>query len=323
MDIFTSLLIIVFTSIVIFIVGKYFATASSHIGDYFHLSKSVKGATLDAIASSFTELMVAVFAVIAFGQFDVGIGTIAGSAFFNLLIIPGIAVLVAPVAFKVSKEVISRDAIFYNISVFALLAVLLTTQSWGLIVAGIFFILYIWYLRVVIRQTKEHRESTVSTRNESISIKKEIGIALASMVVIGFASFYLTESAIELAHILNIPAVVIAFTVIAAATSLPDAVISIVNARKGNIDDAASNVFGSNIFDILIGLGIPLVLAFFITGGPVDIIFTNIEIIVGLLGASIIVIYFMIEKHMITKRQAIIMILSYFVFLGYVIYLSF
>ena len=132
MSILIALGIILLSSIVIYFAGNRFAESSSKIGDYFNLPRDVKGATFDAVASSLPELLVALYSIIFFKQFEVGIGTIAGSALFNLLIIPGICVFAAPVAFKVGKKVLSRDALFYMISVFILVVLLIYFKTWGM-----------------------------------------------------------------------------------------------------------------------------------------------------------------------------------------------
>ncbi len=316
---FTSILIILISGIVIYFSGNHFVGASSRIGDYFKLSHSVKGATLDAIAGSFPELMIAIFSVVVFKQFDVAVGTITGSALFNLLVIPGIAVFVSPKVFKISKEVIARDGMFYSMAVFAFLAAILYSTNWGIIIPIIFLIIYFWYVRVVVRHAKDYRAQIEEIKNKKISVPKELIILVSNMFVMGLASFFLTEHAILLAGILGIPSIIIAFTVVAMATSGPDAVISIINAKKGHIDDATSGIFGSNIFDILVGLSVPVLLYHFLIGGTVDVFFEQTEIIVGLLGATILVIYLMIEDFILTKKEATVMLLLYFVFIAYIL----
>lgn len=320
-----SLGIIIICSIIIWKVGDKFASASSNIGDYLKLPRSVKGATFDAIASSFPELMVAVFSVISFHKFEVGIGTIAGSALFNLLIIPGIAVLVAPKAFKVSKEVFNRDALFYLIAVFALVTALVSTKMWGLAIPLIFILIYVWYIKNIIKDTKTHRNKkqikTIKEKiNKEIHLGKNIFTALITMTIMGFATYFLTEQAIVFSQAIGINPIIISFTIIAAATSIPDTVISVRNARKGDIDDATSNVFGSNIFDILVGLSIPLLIAYFYSG-PVLINFTHMEIIFGLFGATIISLYFL-RNYLLRKRDGIVLLLMYVLFVVYVVGLS-
>lgn len=317
-----NLAVIIAASAVIWFTGDRFAHASSRIGDYFKLPRSVKGATLDAMSSSLPELLIAIFAVVAFQKFEVGIGTIVGSAMFNLLIIPGISVLVAPVAFKVSRELIHRDGMFYVMAVYALLAALLYSNSWGWIIPLTFMLVYIWYVTDIIRHTREHQKAHKPINPEkNVRIGKELGIAGVMLIFIALASYYLTEHAIHFAEAIGVAPIIIAFTIVAAATSFPDTVISIINARKGNIDDSAANVFGSNIFDILIGLSIPLIIAMFYTGA-VEIAFRQLEVVMGLLGATILVLYFLAESHILSKKRAISLLVMYGVFIAYVVFLS-
>lgn len=328
MTITVNLLVIMFTSGIIYYFGNIFADASSNLGDYFYLPKSVKGATFDAIAGSMPELMVALFSVLIFKKFELGIGTIAGSALFNLLIIPAVCVLVAPSTFKVSKEIINRDGLFYNFSVFALLAALMYSKTWGLLIPIIFLGLYGIYLKIIIKDSRVHKENIKenkklekSKNNNEISLSKELGIGFGTMIVIGFATYFLAEHSIELAYSLGVAPIIVGFTIAAAATSIPDTVISIANAKKGNIDDAASNVFGSNIFDILVGLSIPLLIVIWISG-PVEIVFDQIEIILGLLCATIVVLFFLAEDRTLNVKQSWYMLGIYLMFIVYVVYLS-
>jgi len=322
MEILIASAIILVSSIVIYFAGEKFATTSSNLGDYFRLPRDVKGATFDAVSSSLPELLVALYSVIFFKQFDVGIGTIAGSALFNLLVIPGLCVFVAPVAFKVSKKVISRDALFYLISVFALVTLLYYFQTWGLIIAILLLGLYGIYLRDIIIHTKTHKKELKETKPTNIRLAKELPMFLMLLFVIGIFTFFLTDAAIDLSHVLGISPIIVAFTIIAAATSVPDTIISVTNARKGDIDDATANVFGSNIFDILVGLGLPL-LIYTLYKGSVIIDFSNMEIIFGLLGSTIILLYFFAEDHSLNKRQARALLLMYLLFVSYIIYLAF
>ncbi|MFC1623686.1 sodium:calcium antiporter [Patescibacteria group bacterium] len=314
---FTYFLIIIISSLVIYYSGRKFASASSEIGEYFNLSRSVKGATLDAVAGSFPELMIAIYAVLVFGKFDVGVGTIAGSVLFNTLIIPSIAVLVSPVVFRVSREVLARDAIFYSISVLVFLAAILYSTSWGLAMAVIFIGIYFWYIDMIIEQTETYQENHERMLGAKISVTGKIISAVVNMFIVGIAAYFLTENAILFAQVLGIPALIIGFSVIAIATSIPDTVIAITNARKGHTDDVISNVFGSNIFNILIALGVPLFLHSAITKTSIDIVSGGIDLVIGLILATVIVIYFIIDDYTITKKNAVFTLILYIAFLVY------
>ena len=318
-----SIGVIIISSIAIYFAGNSFARASSAIGDYFKIPRDVKGATFDAISSSMPELLVALYSVIVFKQFEVGIGTIAGSALFNLLVIPGICVFLAPLAFKVGKKVISRDALFYLISVFSLVVLIIYFKEWGIIISVILIGIYLVYLSQIAKHTKEYRnKNKAKNTRKGINIYKELGIFVAMLGVIGLFTYLLTSQSINLSRILGVSPIIIAFTITAAATSIPDTAISAVNSKKGDIDDATSNVFGSNIFDISIGLGVPL-LIYSIIKGSVKIVFDNLEIVLGLLFATILVIYFFGEDRILRKREGIIMLFLYVLFVVYTILFSF
>jgi len=94
-----------------------------------------------------------------------------------------------------------------------------------------------------------------------------------------------------------------------------------VNAKKGDIDDATSNVFGSNIFDILVGIGLPLLIYNFYKG-PVEIVFDNLEIVLGLLGSTMIVLYFFGDDHKLGRKEAGILLAMYFAFVVYTVVLA-
>lgn len=317
---FAALLIIVLSGALIYFAGERFAESSSNIANFFGLPPAVKGATFDAISGSLPELMVALFSVIFFKKFEVGVGTIAGSALFNLLVIPGLCVFLAPVVFKVSRKVISRDAFFYLMSVFVLLVLLFYFPSWSFVIALFLLVMYVVYVREMVKDTRVHKKQYVAPVFEG-NIRVEWLWFFSLLLVIGGLTYLLTLFSIELATILSISPIIIAFTITAAATSIPDTVISVVNAKKGNVDDVTSNVFGSNIFDILVGLGLPL-LIYSVFLGPVEMAFGNIEIVFALLGATILTVYFFADSHELTKKQGIFLLFLYVLFVTYTIMLA-
>jgi cation:H+ antiporter len=318
MNLLFSIIIFVLSGVVIYFAGSKFTVASSNLGDYFRLPRSVKGATFDAISSSFPELMVAVFSILLFKKFELGLGTISGSALFNLLIIPAICVFISPVVFKVNSKVISRDAIFYIMSIFLLLISVFYFSNWNLFIVIFFICIYLWYVFVLRKDSKLYKKQ-FAVKSFNISLKKELTTFIIAFIIIGIATYFLTYTAIYISEYLKISPVIIGFTIVAIATSIPDAIISIINAKKGDINDAISNVFGSNIVDILIGLSIPVFLAI-VLGMSTAINFTHIEIIFGLLGSSILILYFLSQNNTLNKKQAIILFTIYILFLVYVIF---
>jgi len=321
-ELLISISVILASSFFIYLAGKRFATSSSNIGDYFNIPRDVKGATFDAISSSMPELLVALYSVIIFKQFEVGIATIAGSALFNLLVIPAICVFVSPAIFKIGRRVISRDALFYLVAVFILVVLIIYFKTWGLIISLVLLGIYLVYVLEIAKHTRKHRKEN-KKKEMKINITKEFFTFFLTLIVIGAFTYLLTNHSINLSTVLGVSPIIIAFTITAAATSVPDTIISAVNARKGNLDDATANVFGSNIFDILVGLGLPL-LIYSLIKGSVQIAFANLEIVLGLLFATILSLYFFLNSDdSLRKREAIVLFSMYILFIIYVILLSF
>ena len=313
------LLLIAGCSLAIYYFGDWFANASTRIGDHYKLPRGVKGATLDAINSSLPELMVALFAIIFFGRFDVGVATIAGSAAFNLLVIPALCALLAPVALKIGGHVLDRDGLFFFVSLVLFIGAVWYAKEWGVLISLMLLAVYALYINRFITHTKAHKQVVAEKRTR---IPRDVFILIVSMVGIAGASFILVDQAILLATALNIHPILIAFTVIAGATSIPDTVVSVVNARKGSGDDAISNALGSNTFNILVGLPIPVLAHVLFVGEPVTVAFANIEILFGLLIATIVVLYFIANNKTLSKKEGAILLGVYILFMTYVIVLA-
>ena len=320
--------LIVFASITIWRAGDFFQPAADYVQEKHKLPESIKAAVIDAIASSFPEFCVAVIAVILLGRAEVGISSIVGSALYNVLIIPAAAGLVAKGPMKIGKEVVWRDSLMYfGVVILLLVALLAFPNAWGLGVAALFILAYVGYifwLNIDYRKHKrnlahedtdvsvsedadasdEGEESELEIRDESHAWKWILGM----MLVMGLASHILVEASIQLGDLLGIDAVIMGFIVIAAGTSVPDTVLSVLSAKRGNYDAAISNVFGSNIFDICICLSVPILMALVLTGAVTPVNLPQIELVYMLVGATALAIYlFWSDNYTLTKTKSTIM----------------
>lgn len=281
------------------IVDQFFVVSLDRISHDWKLSSDAAGATLMAVGSSAPELFVALFAVLKPGNHDaIGIGSIVGSALFNLLAIGGIVALVRKSS--LTWQPMIRDIAFYFVAVVLLL--------WGIIDGNfsltdslLFLALYVVYVFAVVRwrhwfpykdngkdaqhEEEEEEKPNLIDRILSFCLPKPehyYWIFLISIVLIAGMSWVLVESAIHISHILNIPETIIALTVLAAGTSIPDLISSMIVAKQGRGDMALSNAIGSNIFDILVGLGLPFLIAILASGEGIPAGGQNLE------GSSII-----------------------------------
>ncbi len=294
------------------IVDLFFISSLDKISRDLKMSSDAAGATLMAVGSSAPELFVALFAVIKPGDHQViGIGSIVGSALFNILFIVGAAAMVKQAT--LNKIPILRDLLFYLISV-ALLLWAIWNGHFSLLNASVFLIVYIAYVVAVIywkkwfpyKDSKFVQEEQPGCKEPGIfnvfdrllcfifpSKKKYYLVFFISIIIIAALSWVLVEAAVEISVLLNIPEAIIALTVLAIGTSIPDLMSSVIVAKQGRGEMAVSNAIGSNIFDILVGLGFPF-LIYILFGGVIDSGKSDLMTSSLILFASVIVLFILL-----------------------------
>ena len=147
-------------------------------------------------------------------------------------------------------------------------------------------------------------------------------LLIVSTIIMSFGTWLLVLGTKELSEELRIPILFIAVILSAAASSVPDTVISIKDARKGNYDDAISNALGSNIFDISFALGLPLLLYTLVYGNiEMDqaIIELSTELWMFLLITTILGYIIFISGKKLTRIKAFLFLGIYLVFVLFVI----
>ncbi len=295
------------------------------VGLKLNIPHSVRGATFDAAASSLPEFFTALIAVLVHHQFnDIGFGTIAGSGIFNVLLIPMLAIM----AFKgknininLNKKGVLRDMFFYSLAI-SILIYFTAKGEYNFTTGVVLISVYVAYLIKLYIETKKH-QSQVEERTEEIEeaggdkpYSKLLGVTLFCLVGIYVLIDIIIKAALVVAATLNIPTIIVSLIVLASATSIPDTMLSIKSSKRGDIDGALSNAVGSNIFDISICLGVPLL---FIKN-PVLINFTeNMGIIAFLLLSMFATAYVLLHKKGIKKKNIIYMAVTYSSFLIYVV----
>jgi len=317
------------------ICDDYFVESLDEIAKRLNLSSDAAGATLMAIGSSAPELMVAIISVIKPGDHEmIGMGNIVGSAIFNVLVITGVVGLVKQ--FNVIWHLVTRDLAFYLISVLFLFYVFIDGEI-SMIEAVIFILLYVFYVFTVVNwrkvvafksEEKEVEEGELVKNRYIRTILKPIEFILerffffknnylyiffVSIALIGLFSWVLVESAIGVANILEIPEAFVAITVLAIGTSVPDLMSSVIVGRQNRGGMAVSNAIGSNVFDILIGLGIPFILMIAFNGGKVQIETASLIPSTALLLFSVVLMFILliINKWNIGKKMGGTLVLLY------------
>ena len=370
-----GLMVVVLTMLVIWRASGGFETASEHLGEQLNLTDGVRGATINAIASSLPELFTTLFFLFALTNngegFASGIGTTAGSAVFNSFVIPSLVVFVVigiglTKKVKVSRSVLFRDGIALILCELVLIFFVSGERLYwyhGLVLMALYGIyLYIMF-RLMDRSQRKERETKpqeeekeIVEKNETVkrlsakaiarailtldleklvlgnhpvTNKNSIWLLSLSTLIMGIACWYLVEACQQLGTLWGLEVYFVAVIIAAAATSVPDTVISVRDGMKGNYDDALSNALGSNIFDICFALGLPL-FVFSLSNGQVlsegiplngslevgeDISILRIILLILTIVAFMI---FLIGKHF-TRFKATLLAILYLLFVAFVV----
>lgn len=262
--------------LVLLVIGaELLVRGASRLAAALGIAPLVIGLTVVAFGTSAPELAVSVKAALS-NQAGIAVGNVVGSNIFNVLFILGLSALIVPLA--VSRQLIKFDVpIMIALSVSMLLFAL--DGNFSRIEGIIWFtglIIYITFL--IYKSRKESRDAAaeidpevaalLGDANDKQAWLKNIGLIAVGLVLLVLGSRWLVDSAVIFAKYFGVSEVVIGLTIVAAGTSLPELVTSIIAAIRGERDIAVGNVVGSNIFNIMAVLGIASIVA--PTGIPVD-----------------------------------------------------
>lgn len=347
-----SILYISISCIVIWRSSHGFELASDFLGR--KMPPGIKGATLNAVASSMPEFLTTLFFLFYLRDadgFSGGLGVTSGSALFNLLIIPALVVLMLfrcdkGKCVELNKKVLLREGSVLLISQLIFVSFLFSGELLGRhgLILVLVYLIYLGILYIISRKRPKSRREYV---RPAAPLKRKLPGALLSLdmtaivlngrkintlrawMLLGFSTLLMTFGTWLLVYgtdlfgeLTDIPLIFVAVVLSAVATSVPDTIISIKDARKGNYDDAVSNALGSNIFDIAFALGFPILLynlihreSMILNQALLD--FTK-EVWVFLLLATFVALFIMLIGKKLTRPKAILLLGIYLLFLVFV-----
>jgi len=353
MNIVIALLVVVFTTWMIAKACDGFEAAADYLGR--NMTEGVKGATINAIGSSMPELFVTFIFLFVYANttgFAGGIGTTAGSAVFNTMVIPALSILVAIKMFRlssieVSKKVVLRDGLMLIAAEFVLIVTIGETLEWwhGLMLM-LMYAGYAGYMLLSMKKGEPEDEDDDEDEDEpsdgknrflsflkidlehaiigqnSLVNKNAWTLLVVSTIFIAAACFFLVWGAELFASEIGIASFFVAVIIVAAASSVPDTILSMKDAKKGNYDDAVSNALGSNIFDICFALGLPLFLYGIIYGSiqiPAEIVSSIVELRLLLLFLTIGAFFIFLFGKGMAKGKAYSLLGLYAAFTTFII----
>lgn len=250
-----SLLFLILGFFLLYFGGEFLVKGSVGFSQKFSISKLVAGITIVSFATSSPELFVSLEAIINESS-DIVFGNIIGSNIANIALVLGCTALFFNI--NISEKTLKVDypfLFFATISVGYILYFLGAITFFTGLILLIILSAYLFYIITSSRKEIQEENSDVNSEENTSFIKCFIYLILG-IIMLKYGADFLVSSAIEIASLLNIEERVIAVTVIAIGTSVPELATSIVAALKKEVDLAVGNIVGSNIFNLLAVLGV-------------------------------------------------------------------
>ena len=305
--------------------ADFFVEGSSSIAKKLKVPPIINGLTIVAMGTSLPETAVSVTASLVQNN-ELAVSNVVGSNIFNLMFVIGVCSILTPI--MVQKATVVRDIpLSLGCALFLLvLGVSGLGDKAGMTLGHadgvIFLIVFAGYIFTMVRSAMKARAAGQKVEIEGVeecdnmkelSYGKSILFLIVGAAAIAFGGDLTVDTASRIAIELGMSQTLVGLTIVSIGTSLPELVTSVVAARKNEVDMAVGNAVGSNIFNILMVLGISSAIS------PVALIRENIIDIVLLMVFSVMVWIFAGTRKKIERKEGIIMVVVYLVYCAYII----
>jgi len=296
--------------------ADFLVVYSSALAQRMKISNLVIGLTVVAFGTSTPELFVNFFASLE-GNAEIAIGNVVGSNIFNILVILGLSSIIYPLS--VSKGTIWKEipfslvaaviaGVMANDVLFDRLEYSTLSRVDGFILL-VFFAIFMYYILSIAKIEDDRTESV-----NLISLGKSLWMVTGGLAMLVVGGKLIVDNAVILAGRLGVHQSVVGLTIVAAGTSLPELVTSVVAVCKKNSDIAIGNIVGSNIFNIFFILGISAAIK------PIPVISRINPDIWVLIGVSLLLFLFMFtgKRRKLDRWEGSVFV---FLYIGYIIFL--
>lgn len=310
-------LILLFLGLVLIVkAADVLVNAASSLALRFKVPKMLVALTIMAFGTCAPEVAIS-FQSVQSGDGQIAFANVIGSCIVNVLLIIGVASLIRPI--KVKHATIKKELpiLLLITSVFSILMLdrlfdpftsNVFSRPDGLVLI-LFFSVFVLYLIGLLHKGIGDNEATEVKYGSFMSVL----LIILSILVTIFSSDLIVNNAISLANKINISEKIITMIVIVIGTSLPELVMTVTSARKGEFDMAVGNIIGTNIFNICVVLGLPVVIYGNVSLGG----FNFIDILVVFL-SSFCLYLFAKSERIISRKEAFVMLC---IFIMYYVYL--
>ena len=302
-----SILYIILGAVVVLWGADRLTDGATALAQRMRIPQIVIGLTVVAMGTSMPEFFVSLMSALH-GTSDLAVGNIVGSNIFNTMAIVGITAVVAPMT-------ISRNTVRKDIPFAVLASVLLLMMCYNLEIsrweAAVLFVVFVIFMVYTVRMGMKNGDEQ-AIEQPPMALWKAVGLLILGLLCLVGGSDLFVNGAKSIAKMLGVSDAVIGLTVVACGTSLPELATSIVAARKGQSAIAIGNDIGSNVFNILMILGITgMVLPMNIQG------ITTVDLTV-MMGSIVLVWLFSYTKYTVERWEGALLTAG---FVGYMTWL--
>jgi cation:H+ antiporter len=289
--------------------ADFLVTGSTRLARFLKISPFVIGATVIAFGTSAPELAVAILAALDAAP-ELAMGNVIGSNIANIGLVLGITAIVAPIA--IDSKRFNREY-----PPFLLTAYLVLFLAWDLKIHRLEGVIMVSLLVLYVWRSFNHKEDNLSNQEDEIPLLTDKGpVFQVLLIVVGLIALVggaklLVLGGVSIARNIGISEWFIGISIVAIGTSLPEIVSSVMAARRGHGEMAVGNIFGSNIFNILMVLGITSLIH------PLNISETiNPDLIIATGMTSLLLALIVLGKHSLRKISGTTLLATYLLYIA-------
>lgn len=308
------------------LVGLYFGAdflirGGANVALSMGIRKVVIGLTVVAFGTSLPEMVVSVTSTLA-GKFDFAIGNVVGSNIANIALVLGVAAIIRPV--DVEKVLIKLDMwILLGVS---FLFMFLASDGVINFFDGIILIFaFVGYMFWIFYTAKEHHiESEIDNGEKKKNVLLNLILLILGLGILVLGAQFTVKGGTAIAIDLGIPDLIIALTIFAIGTSLPELATAIVAQIRKEADITVGNIVGSNIFNILFVIGVSAIVAPIVVSNPVkeglEVIPAALHIYMPIMLAIAIILLPLLATHnKVSRKEGIFLLLCYIAYISYIV----
>ena len=295
-------LIILLIGFIMLIKGSdIFVESSSNIAKKFNIPSIIIGMTIVAMGTSAPELSVSINSALA-GLNDMSIANVVGSNIFNILMALGIC------SFLGKLKIDNYKDIWLLLAICIELFILTIDKTLSMVDGTILLITFTSYIISMIKKAKNNTEEE-ENNNKQKSLFMTILLGILGLIAIVWGGDLVVNSASAIAIKLGMSENLVGLTIVAVGTSLPEFVTSAMATKKGELSIAIGNIIGSNIFNILLILGVASVI------NPMTVSMLALYDIIFMICSVILFILLTVKSKAVNRKNGFILVLVYIAYL--------